>query len=67
MALENHGESVKGGDEVVETKVLLLVGRSKYSQNLVEPYKIICVQEPIETPKNATFLLPSLQEHLSAS
>jgi hypothetical protein len=37
MALENHGESVKGGDEVVETKVLLLVGRSKYSQNLVEP------------------------------
>jgi hypothetical protein len=37
VALENHGKSVKGDDEVVETKVLLLVGRSKYSQNLVEP------------------------------
>ena len=37
VTLENHGESVKGDDEVVETKVLLLVGRSKYSQNLVEP------------------------------
>jgi hypothetical protein len=37
VALENHGEFVKGDDEVVEAKVSLLIARSKYSQNLVGP------------------------------
>jgi hypothetical protein len=37
VTLENHGEAVRGDDEVVETNISLLVARSMYSQNLIGP------------------------------